>query len=78
MENHFYRSGHNYQGNYFNTAGGTNSKVGKSYYYSNNDGSFYYKNDNGSSFYQDRYGNYSYTRGYNPTNRTKFSRRNKY
>jgi len=38
--------GYNQRNNYYSTAGGTNSNVGSSYHYSNNDGSFYYKNDN--------------------------------
>ena len=59
MEDNF--SGFNSKGNYYQTAGGTNSNTGSSFYYSNSNGSYYYKNDNGSSYYRDSYGNSSYT-----------------
>ena len=53
--------GVNSQGNTYNTAGGTNSNVGSSYHYSNNDGSYYYKNDNGSTYYNNGGGYSRYT-----------------
>ena len=60
-------AGVNREGNYYETAGGTNYKNGQSYHYSNNDGSYYYKNDNGTTFYKDSYGNSTYTVPVKPT-----------
>ena len=54
------RSGHNSQGNKYNSAGGSNH-LSTSYHYSNRDGSYYYKNDNGSTYYNDGNGHSKYT-----------------
>ena len=45
----------------YTTPGGTNSRGGSSYHYSNQNGSYYYSNDNGSTYYNDGKGSYTYT-----------------